>query len=404
MKRLLPYLRQNGVDTRIIFFAAHTNQLPAYNYFSQLGFECKLIYWELFNEEKITEILNDVRANPPDVFIPNYFPVALYAARWIKQSGIPTVCILHNDDAFHLKLVELFAMGKEVDKVSAMVGVSQLLTGIIQKQNPDIIIKCLPYGAPVPSQTAVLTPNETLKIIYVGRIMETQKKISEVTKAFCRVAKEIQGTECVLYGSGKDLKKVLSILQSEGKGLPVRYGGSLETGKVQQHMLQNHIFVLLSEYEGLPIALMEAMACGLVPVCLDSRSGMKELILENETGLLVSDRGNDFVNVVKRLKNDPALWHALSIAARKKIVEEYSEESCNKRWLHFLKELAGNGENRKPIELPAMSALRSLYYPQEFALAGKPMPSALLLPLYKLKHWAGRMKRSLLTNNIFNNP
>ena len=79
MKRLLPYLRNHGVETRIIFFAAHTKNLPTYNYFKNTGIECKLIYWEKFNEEKIIEILEDVKAFPPDIFIPNYFllPVML---------------------------------------------------------------------------------------------------------------------------------------------------------------------------------------------------------------------------------------------------------------------------------------------------------------------------------------
>lgn len=397
MKRLLPYLRKNGIETRIIFFAANAKQLPAYRYFSEEGFKCKLIFWERFNEEKIIEILDDVKEFPPDIFIPNYFPVACYAAKWIKESGIPTVCILHNDDKYHIKLIDLFAAGDEKYKVSAMIGVSQLLTQLIKWQAAaNAIVEYLPYGAPVPEQTAVLNTDDTLKLVYIGRMMENQKRISEVSKVFCRVAREIAGTECTLYGSGKDLPKVLEILKNEGNGLPVNYEGQLDTENVQQHLLQNHIFVLLSDYEGIPISLMEAMACGLVPVCLNIRSGMTELILQNETGFLVNDRNDDFVDTIKKIKSDYSLWQKISVAARKKITEEFSDEICNKRWLDFLIGLHSKKKVMQPLIIPTLTELRSLHYPSEFAGSSNPIPGAVFVPLYKLRSWAGRIRRNYL--------
>lgn len=396
MKRLLPYLRNNGVEIRIIFFAAHSKDLPAYQYFVNDGFECKLIYWELFNEEKIVEILGDIKKYPPDIFIPNYFPAACYAARWVKQSGIPTVCILHNDDEFHLKLIDVFASGEEENKVSAIIGVSELLTTIIKDHQPvNIQVEFLPYGAPVPEKKVTLNNGETVKLVYIGRMMEKQKRITDVAKALCRVAKEIPNTECVLYGSGKDLDKVLDILNTDGKGLPVHYGGNLETTEVQSHLLQNHIFVLLSDYEGLPISLMEAMACGLVPVCSNIRGGMTELITPNETGFLVDDRNDDFLNTIKKIRSDYDLWRKISAKARKKIIENYSDDICNSQWLNFLKELKANSGSKGSISIPSVSELRSLYYPPEFRRLSNPMPPGVLTPLYKLKQWGGRIKRNL---------
>ena len=401
MKRLLPYLRDNGVETRIIFFAAHTKDLPTYKYFTTLGFACKLIYWELFNEQKIVEILEDIKKFPTDIFIPNYFPAACYAAKWVKQSGIPTVCILHNDDNFHLKLINVFALGDEANNISAIVGVSKLLTEIIKDQHPaNVKVECLPYGAPVPQRHSELNTNDTLKLVYIGRMMETQKRISDVTKAMCRVAKEIPGTECVLYGSGKDLQNVLDILNTDGKGLPVRYGGKLETSEVQAHLLQNHIFVLLSDYEGIPISLMEAMACGLVPVCSNIRSGMTELITQNETGFLVNDRDDDFVNTIKKIKSDDTLWQRISELARKKIVEEYADEKCNKQWLDLLKKLNADKKVMQPVLIPTTAELRALDYPPEFNRSSNPMPAAIIAPLYKLRSFAGRIKNLLKQTHL----
>ena len=55
---------------------------------------------------------------------------------------------------------------------------------------------------------------------------------------------------------------------------------------------------------GLPIALIEAMACGVVPICLQTRSGFVE---HGVTGLLVRDRGKDFIAAVQRLRQEPLL-------------------------------------------------------------------------------------------------
>jgi glycosyltransferase involved in cell wall biosynthesis len=146
--------------------------------------------------------------------------------------------------------------------------------------------------------------------------------------------------------------KVERILASEGVGLPIYLGGQLQSENVQLEMLRNHVFVLLSDFEGLPIALMEAMACGLVPVCLRIDSGVPELVENELTGLLVNDRSGDFVEAIRRLRNDPDLWKRLSQAARIKFETEYSVESAAVRWKEIASELQSNSCPRRPITIP----------------------------------------------------
>ncbi len=401
MKRLLPFLRQHGIETRILFIAAHSRPLPAYDYFTAAGFACELIYWELFNEEKIQRILKDIQQYPPDIFIPNYFPEACHAAKWVKAAGIPTVCVLHNDDEFHLELTKAFAANDKEPTLDMIVGVSKMITTMVQEQqpHPGVTVQCIPYGAPLPASVTSLGDNEPLKLVYAGRMVEPQKRISEVAKAFCRVAAEVPGTACVLYGSGRELHLALEVLETQGKGLPVSYGGNLETAAVQPHLLQNHVFVLLSDYEGIPIALMEAMGCGLVPVCLNIRSGMTELIENEVTGYLVNDRGDAFVEAIRRLKQDYPLWRRLSAAARNRMAGSYDGEVCNRQWLDLLTAMAAGKKNTAPVQIPAIEALKQLYYPAAFKRSSNPMPSFFKANVYRLKAWLGRMKRGLLKQN-----
>ena len=317
IKRLLPYFKEKNIESRIIFLAANDKDLPAYNYFINEGYACKLIYWELFNDEKIRAILNDVKQFPPDIFITNYFAIPLEAGKWIKKAGIPTVMVLHNDNKYHYDLVKKYAANNDESDVSSVVCVSNLIQQISQQTAPQHkSIKYIPIGAPVTSEVAELSADDELKVVYAGRIDEKQKRISDVANAFCKAAKEVPGTSYTIYGDGPAVSIVQEILNTTGKDLPVKFEGKLKSTEVQAHLLQNQVFVLLSEFEGLPITLMEAMSCGLVAICTNMRSGISDLITNNVEGILIDDRKDEFVAAIKILKENPALWKEMSQAAR----------------------------------------------------------------------------------------
>jgi colanic acid/amylovoran biosynthesis glycosyltransferase len=396
IKRLLPYLRQKNIESRIIFLAANDKDLPAYNYFIKEGFECKLIYWELFNDEKILAILKDVQEFPPDIFIANYFAIPLTAAKWIKKAGIPTVMVLHNDNKYHYDLVSKFAANNDDSDVSSVVCVSNLIQEISQKTAPlHNCIKYIPIGAPVTSDVAKLPDDGILNVVYAGRIEEHQKQISEVVQAFCAAAKEVPDTNYTIYGDGSAVPAVQEILNTTGKGLPVVFKGKLKSTEVQAHLLQNQVFVLLSDYEGLPITLMEAMGCGLVPVCTNIRSGITDLITDNVEGFLVNNRKEEFILAIKKLKENPALWKKMAEAARQKIVSEYSIENCSNKWILLLEELLAAAEKKVPLVIPPLKELKKICLPAEFKRQNNPRPAAILVPVYKAKYFLGRIKRNI---------
>lgn len=393
----MPYLKEKGIDVRVLFLASNTKKLAVFNGLKAQGFACKLIPWELFWEEKIQMILQDLQDYPPDVFVPNYFVIASYAASWAKKAGIPSVLILHNDNEKHNHMIDVFGAGEEDLKVSAMVGVSAVITSRVKNKNTgNIYVSCIPCGAPVPSKWAKYEPGSTLKIIYAGRFDENQKRISDVVNAFCRVAREIPGTECVMYGSGDSLNDVLKILKEKGKGYPVKYGGLLDSSEVQEKLLQHHVFVLLSEYEGIPISLMEAMACGLVPVCSKIESGVAELI-NADTGIWVNDREDSFVDAIRLLKNDPGKWQYLSVNSRKKIIDEFSQEICNERWRQLLEKIAKQNTYAGGLRVPSIAELKRFEIAKEFSPFEKRMPPAYQLPFYRIRNWLSLIKLRLFS-------
>jgi glycosyltransferase involved in cell wall biosynthesis len=255
------------------------------------------------------------------------------------------------------------------------------------------LIRRIPYGAPVPERTAQ-APNGKLRLVYIGRLVERQKRISETTRALCRAVRQIPNVEGVIYGDGPARPAVEQILRAEAGTLPVRLGGRLDSDQVQDHLLRCHALVLLSDYEGLPIALMESMACGVVPICLRTRSGIPELLEDDVNGLLVNDRAADFVAAVRRLRREPGLWKQLSHAARAKIESEYSSQVGARQWAEFLWDLKCQAGSARSLMTPETLNLPPVH--PDLAREDRRVPALPVQILQRLRWSARRIKRRLL--------
>ena len=357
LKRLLPQLRSNGFSIEIlVFFEGDLNECETYKYFAGLGFSLKTFDFKSIAEKKIKWILETLSANPPDIFVPNMIVHALFAAAWVKKAGIPTIGMLHSDDKFYDGIIKEFVNGKEEFKLACVVTCSKFLYNKVKsKSNGNIIVKSIPYGVPTNNIPQTSFDESTLKLIYVGRLVEKQKRISKVIKAMCKASNEIDGVEGIIYGNG-DVEKTTSLIRKLSLDNKVKFGGALSNEEIFNTLSKAHVFVLLSDYEGLPQSLLEAMACGLVPVCSDMKSGIPELIIHNQTGIIVKNRKSEFVQAIKILRTDSALLNELSKNVKQKVLE-YSSEACTISWISLLNELQLKNMHKSKIEIPSTISL-----------------------------------------------
>jgi glycosyltransferase involved in cell wall biosynthesis len=88
--------------------------------------------------------------------------------------------------------------------------------------------------------------------------------------------------------------------------------------------------------EGIPVALMEAMACGLAAVASDL-SGIPELVEHERTGLLVPPGDpRALAEAIRRLHDDPALRGRLAGAGRGKVLAEFDVRVNSARLVRHL--------------------------------------------------------------------
>ncbi len=306
------------------------------------------------SEDRVRWILGNVAAERPEVAVVNLVVPAYHAGRWMRAAGIPTIGIIHSDDPFYRGLQERFLMGRRRDRVTAFVGVSKFITDDLHRLAPrGVTVRAIPYGVEIPAEP-VRWDDGPLRIAYAGRLVEPQKRVSVVARAFCRAARDVPDVEAVLYGEGKAQPDVESILVAQSSDGRVRLGGRIEAARIQAVLSACHVIVLLSDYEGLPVALLDAMACGCVPVCRNIRSGIPELIEHERTGLLVEDDEEGFVAAIRRIREDAALWERLSKAARQRVRESYSAASCADGWAALIRELAASARAgpERPLRVP----------------------------------------------------
>lgn len=162
----------------------------------------------------------------------------------------------------------------------------------------------------------------TLHILYLGRI-EPNKGIDYILKAAERLK-----TECmdfVLHFAGKDQCNghYVALFQERLKENFV-YEGIVSGQKKTEQLKQCHVFLLPSFYEGLPMALLECMSFGQVPVITDVGS-MGEVVKDGVNGVFVKVKDTEsIVHAIKRLAGNRTELQAMSQDARKTIIDGFS--------------------------------------------------------------------------------
>jgi colanic acid/amylovoran biosynthesis glycosyltransferase len=358
--RLLPELKRNGIAVEVAALchcpAGDEHKTEFVSLLMKEGIKVHARPYPRYTIDAVYWLLTIAEECQPHVFIANCVVPAFYAGRYLRQQQRPSIIVLHSDDAFHHDII---ALGRKDASFlpSAFVAVSEKLQKFaVQALDSSVKVPVIPCGVPIPAEPAAQAGDFVL--LYAGRFVIEAKQIMEVTRAFADAAAAVPGLRAVLCGDGPERANMSELLRKLPGGERVQLIGPLDPSGVQELMLGTSCIVLLSDYEGLPIALMEGMACGLVPIVTQMRSGIAELIQDGYNGMVVPDRGPSFLSVVKELYRDKALRCRLAENARKTIIERYSDQAGVSGWLTLLADLEKDGTKPlKPFKAPRWIAL-----------------------------------------------
>ena len=393
IQTLVPDLRTRGIDARV-HIANSSNSIPGPN-ISHLQAAGVPIRWakpaNTF-QARVHQCIDWLNIERPDIYVPNCVLAALYAAGYARAHGLPTIGVLHSDDPSNNAIVEDFVVKDQATRFSSVVAVSSYIQQRIESlEIPNLSCHRIPCGVAIPTKKAARTSN-TFRIAYIGRLAEEQKQISKVAMSLCEAATAHPTLEALIIGDGPARQSVESIVARSTVSNRVKVTGRLSPAEVLETLPSLHAFVLLSDYEGLPVSLLEAMAAGVVPICLKMRSGVEEVIQSRTNGILVTDRDGNFQAAVSHLLSDTEAWRTYSLAARATVETQFSLEICHRAWVKAIIALVECGsQTRYPLPLPRKVALpHPIFAWQEPDLLEQLLPS--IMPL---RNWAGRKRQSL---------
>lgn len=181
---------------------------------------------------------------------------------------------------------------------------------------------------------------ERENIVTVGSL-SPRKNQQLLIKAFSLIAQEFPKESLIIYGNGPEREKLIELTKSLNIEERVFFMG--ESSEIHEKIKNAKVFVLSSNYEGLPNVVMEAMALGLPVISTDCPCGGPRMLIENEkSGILVDT--NDVEAMVEKLRiilKNPSFAEFLGENGRE-TAEGFNQEKIYKSWEIYMKEIIGN--------------------------------------------------------------
>ncbi|MCI6523262.1 MAG: glycosyltransferase family 4 protein [Parabacteroides sp.] len=192
---------------------------------------------------------------------------------------------------------------------------------------------------PNPISFSDIAANNTLegkKVIAIGRL-SALKNFSSLIRSYRIVAQKHPDWILEIYGDGEQKYNLLQLIEQFDLRKQVYLRGF--TSEVQRELLNASCFVLSSDFEGLPLVMLEAMSCGLPVVSYACPCGPKDIISEGVDGFLVPVNDEQgLADRICRLIENEEMRKAMGKAARLK-AEQYRIEKIIPMWMDLFNQL-----------------------------------------------------------------
>lgn len=174
------------------------------------------------------------------------------------------------------------------------------------------------------------------RVIAVGRL-DYQKSFDRLIMAWEKVYEEMPDWRLDIFGQGEWQDMLQQMIDERGLRDVVKLNAP--TKNIGKEYAESSMIVMSSHYEGFPMVLVEAMACGLPAVCFDFKCGPRDIINEGENGLIVPDGDLEgLAEAMITLMKDDELRKRMGENA-KAVVEKYSEEKVMSKWMKLYEEV-----------------------------------------------------------------
>lgn len=284
----------------------------------------------------------------PDVIVSFREPTGRLLLEGVK-TDIPVISMLHNDPD------EIFDGAPEAEKKALA---KSACIQVLLPPFTDSAKKYLDYGRftaipnTVPAPERFADPGQPRKvhtIACVGRLTGRTKRQHLLIEAFAPLAAEFPDWQVELWGAQYDKPYVTSLralIKKYGLEKRVRLCGT--TKDMQSVWDRTDIFAFPSHHEGFPLALTEAMSCGIPAVGYRSCAAVSQLIEDPRTGLLCDEGTEPLTKALRVLMESGGRRRDMGLAARL-AMQAYRPDAVWDRWEALMKEVVeeAKGQQKK---------------------------------------------------------
>jgi glycosyltransferase involved in cell wall biosynthesis len=242
-----------------------------------------------------------------------------------KNKKINYITTVHNtylqrleakkESLLHKIIYPIFIKIEEIvlNKSDKIIAVSRNTKNYIYKLTKNKNVFVIENGVDTNIYKPVKKDNNFFRFLYVGRI-EKRKRVLDTVKLFSSLLNQYQGPkmiEFIIVGDGPEYDKINKFIK-ENNIKQIKLVGF--SSKVKQYYDQANCLLLLSRGEGLPLALLEAISCGLSVIVTRDASGLSEIVKQGENGYIVDDILNkeEIINKMNDIIDNSDIFSAKS--------------------------------------------------------------------------------------------
>ncbi|VFU07847.1 glycosyltransferase family 4 protein [Methylocella tundrae] len=271
-------------------------------------------------EDEWQRLIDFANENAPCILVPNY-DYLTSAITPALSSRIGVVGIVHSDDIEHYDHV--YRLARYWNKIVCS---NRHLLDKVVDINPSLADRTLviPYGVSVKGGVARIAnraADHPIRIVFCGRLMQHQKRVRDLVAITRSLDREAVPYRLTVIGEGDEREWLATSWNEKIKNGVVSMVGRLTREEMYEVFRESDVFLLVSSFEGMPISLIEAMACGCAPVVSDLPSGIPDLVSMDVGDRLPIGDVHAFAQSIAALQRNPARLASMSAAAIKRVSE-----------------------------------------------------------------------------------
>jgi glycosyltransferase involved in cell wall biosynthesis len=311
-------------------------------------------------EDRVSEMLEFCRRIQPQAIVAALGGSAFDFFRFVP-TGCFRVAMIQSDDPNVYEQVIRYSPWIDV-----VAGVSKEICRKAKEflGSTDIAVSYQPYGVPMPKTPSVPIRSKNLRVLYLGRLYEEQKRVSLMERTIRATLKSKFDIQWTIAGDGSELHRLRKNFANHKK--QVSFLGEITYDHVQDIFTNNDVYFLCSDYEGLPLSMLEAMGAGLVPVVSDLPSGISEVVNSQNGMRIPVESESGYLDALLSLAANRGLLDAMSVESIAAVRTNFSIEAMTDRWLAMIN--AGcrgtiDWKKNVPVRAPLQLQHKLAYHP-----------------------------------------